>query len=164
MTEAGIKCERTNCASAWFGNISVPTVPTVLTPTPMSTPDATRTGSPSAGAETYATISGTDADTGTGTVSSEEAATGTAIGPGEGGEGEGGDGAKNGAHPAGDWRHCRNVACHAHPVGLGDPRDDIDAEEQMEEEEHDDDRDTSENDDSDDDAEMLGSGEGVGAG
>ena len=31
-------------------------------------------------------------------------------------------------------------------------------------EEHDDDRDTSENDDSEDNAEMLGSGEGVGAG
>ena len=29
---------------------------------------------------------------------------------------------KNGAHPE-DCRHCRNVACHAQPVGLGEPSD-----------------------------------------
>ena len=47
-----------------------------------------------------------------------------------------GGGEKHGAHPVGDCRHWRNVACHAHPVmlgepvGLGEPHSDEDEEEE----------------------------------
>ena len=41
-------------------------------------------------------------------------------GVGVGGDGDG----KHGAHPVGDCRHCRKVACHAHPVGLDEPEPD----------------------------------------